>query len=158
MMNRKGFTLIELVMVLVLIGIIVVMVIPKPGDLTATNAGAFSSKLQADMRYAQNLAMTRNQRARVTFRTSPNGYDVTLGGNPASDPATGSPFSITLNTGRYAGISISAIGFSGSYVEFNTLGVPFDSGGILTVSKSVTVSGGSVNRDITVQPQTGAVN
>ncbi len=157
-MNRKGFTLIELVMVLILIGIIAVVAIPKLSDITATNAGAFAKKLRADMRYAQDLAMTRNQRARVTFRTSPNGYDITLGGNPVTDPATGSPFSITLNTGQYAGISISAVEFAGSYVEFNTLGVPFESGGMLAASKSVTVSGGSISQNVTVQPQTGAVN
>ena len=157
-MDRKGFTLIELVMVLILIGIIAVVAIPRLSDVTATNAGAFAKKLRADMRYAQDLAMTRNQRARITFRTLPNGYDITLGGNPVTDPATGSPFSITLNTGQYAGISISAVEFSGSYIEFNTLGVPFESGGMLAVSKSVTVSGGGINQNVTVQPQTGAVN
>ncbi len=158
MMNRKGFTLVELVMVLVLIGIISVVVIPKLGDMTATKAGALVSKIQADIRYAQNLAMTKNQRARVTFRTSPNGYDVTVGGAPATDPVTGGPFSVTLNAGQYAGMSISTIGFSGSYVEFNTLGVPYDSAGPLTAGKSITITGGSVSQNVTVQPQTGAVD
>ncbi len=158
MINTKGFTLIELVMVLILIGIIAVVAIPMVGDMTATKAGAFVSKVQADIRYAQNLAMTRNQRARVTFRTAPNGYDIALGGTPATDPATGTPFSITLNTGQYAGITISTIGFSGNYVEFNTMGVPYDGAGVLTAGKSITIAGGSITQTVTVQPQTGTVD
>jgi len=77
-MNHKGFTLMELVMVIVLIAIVAVFVAPRLGDVTAMKAGAFTSKLRADIRYAQNLAMTRNRRARVYFNgtgTAPNpGY------------------------------------------------------------------------------------
>jgi MSHA pilin protein MshC len=157
-MNHKGFTLTELVMVIVLIGIIAAFVAPQLGNVSATKAGVFASKLQADVRYAQNLAMTRNQRTRVTFRMVPNGYDVTLGGNPVADPARGGNLSVTLNTGDYVGVNLSFIGFTGSYVEFDSLGVPYDGGGTLAAAKSVTVTGGGSSYNVTVQPQTGAVN
>ncbi len=157
-MNHRGFTLIELVMVIVLIGIVAAFIAPQLGNVSATKAGSFAGKLRADIRYAQNLAMTRNQRARVTFRTVPNGYDVTQGGNPVADPAIGGNLSVTLNTGDYVGVSISFIGFTGSYVEFDSLSVPYDGGGALAAAKNVTVTGGGSNYNVTVQPQTGAVN
>ncbi len=159
-MAQKGFTLIELVMVLVLLGIVAVFVAPRLGNVPSTNAAAFTDKLRADIRYAQNLAMTRNQRARVTFRNAPNGYDVTLGGNPVIDPAGSGNLSVTLNTGNYAGISITIpTGFSGNYVEFDSLGVPYEGGGApLGAARSVTVTGGGSNYSVSVQPQTGAVN
>jgi prepilin-type N-terminal cleavage/methylation domain-containing protein len=153
MMAQRGFTLIESIMTIMLIVIIILFAMPRLPDVSPTKAGALIDKLQADVRYAQNLAMTRHQRARVTFQI--NGYTVTLGGNPVADPATGGNFSVTLNAGDYAGVSITSIGFSGNYVEFDSLGVPYDSGGALAAAKSVTVTGGQT---ITVAAQTGAVN
>ncbi|HAK60447.1 MAG TPA: hypothetical protein DCO77_08710, partial [Nitrospiraceae bacterium] len=78
-MNHKGFTLIELVMILVLVGIIAAVAVPRMSDVTGTNASAFAGKLRADIRYAQNLAMTENQRYRVYVNTAPSpaaGYAV----------------------------------------------------------------------------------
>jgi MSHA pilin protein MshC len=168
-MRTKGFTLIELVMVIVLVGIIAVFAAPKLGTITSTNAGAFADKLRTDIRYAQNLSMAQNRRYRVYFNTAPSpnpGYAVVNDANGngtwgeagefASDPAGGGNLSITLNTGQYAGITFSAVGFSGNYIEFNSLGVPYDSGGALAASKTVTVSpSGTI---VTVTAQTGAVN
>jgi MSHA pilin protein MshC len=168
-MNHKGFTLIELVMILVLIGIIAVFAAPKLGNIATTNAGAFADKLRADIRYAQNMAMSTNRRYRVYFNTAPSpnpGYTVvndangngTWGeaGEVVMDPAGSGDLNIALNAGQYAGITFSAVGFSGNYVEFNALGVPYDSGGALTLSKNVTISpGGAI---VTVTAQTGAVN
>jgi MSHA pilin protein MshC len=152
-MDRKGFTLIELVMVIVLLGILAAFVAPNLGNITSTKAGAFSDKLRADIRYAQNLAMTQNQRVRVTFAA--NSYSITIAGNPIADPATGRNYPVTLGVGDYAGISLANT-FGGSYVEFDSLGVPYDGGGVLLVNRSVTVA--PVGQAITVTVQTGAVN
>lgn len=156
-MNCKGFTLIELVMVIVLIGIIAVFAAPRLGDITTTNAGAFADKLRADIRYAQNLAMTRNERYRVYFNGNPApaaGYAVVNDANGnltwgeigefAADPAGAGNLSVAL-TGQYAGITVAAAGF----IEFNSLGAPASAG-------TVTISPG--NQTVTVTAQTGAVN
>jgi prepilin-type N-terminal cleavage/methylation domain-containing protein len=158
-MNRKGFTLIELVMVIVLIGILAVAVAPRLGKVSSANASAFAGKLRADIRYAQDLAMTQNRRYRVYFNTNPpapaQGYAVvydTSGGawssfGYAQDPASGGNLSIILNAGQYAGITVAS---TVNPVEFNSLGKP--SGGLTTV----TVSPG--NYQITIAAQTGVVN
>jgi MSHA pilin protein MshC len=168
-MNCKGFTLIELVMIIVLIGIISVYAAPKLGNVASTKADAFTDKLRADIRYAQNLAMSQNRRYRVYFNAAPApnpGYAVvndangngTWGGagEVVMDPAGNGNLSVTLNAGQFAGITFSAVGFSGNYVEFNSLGVPFDSAGALAVNKNVTLSPGGTT--VTVTAQTGAVN
>lgn len=158
----KGFTLIELVMIIVLLGIMAAFVAPRLGDVTGSNAGAFSDKLRADIRYAQNLAMTENRRYRVYVNTVPGpnpGYTVvndangnlTWGesGEVAIDPAGGGNLSITLNTGQYAGITVSTP--PGGYVEFDSLGRPSVGGGtVLTISPGGTT--------VTVTAQTGAIN
>lgn len=87
--------------------------------------------------------MVRNLRHRVYFNAAPapaSGYavvnnadgDATWGeaGEVAVDPVSNAAnLSVTLNTGDYAGITISAVGFTGSYIEFNSLGASFDGAG-----------------------------
>lgn len=160
-MDNKGFTLIELVMILVLIGIIAAVAVPRLGDVTGMKSSSFADKLRADIRYAQNLAMTENQRYRVYVNIAPApapaGYavandtdgDGTWGeaGEFAADPAGSGNLSITLNAGEYAGITVAP----NTFVEFDALGRPTVGGGtVLTLSP-----GGAT---ITITAQTGALN
>jgi MSHA pilin protein MshC len=170
-----GFTLLELIMVIVLLGIIAVVAAPRMLNVTSTNAGAFIDKLRADVRYAQDLAMTRNKRARVYFNgtgTAPAaGYAVVQEDSastlctafvPAVDPASYGNMTITLNTGRYAGITVAP---TIACLEYDSLGQPSDCHVNLNMCSataggmSVTVNGNGVAAGtITVTSQTGAVN
>ncbi len=157
----KGFTLIELVIILTLIGILALFVAPRMLDVTATKAEAFADKLRADIRTARNLAMAENRRYRVYVNTTPapaSGYAVvndanadgwgTTGANElALDPAGNGSLSVALNAGDYAGITVAP----NTVIEFDSLGRPALGGGtVLTVSPG----GGTV----TVTDKTGAVN
>jgi prepilin-type N-terminal cleavage/methylation domain-containing protein len=159
-MDRKGFTLIELVMVIVLIGILAAFAAPQLGNMFATKSGGVASKLRADIRFAQNLAMSQNRRYRVFFNTAPSpasGYIVvndangngTWGeaGEIAQDPAGRGSLSVTLNTGDYVGITVSTP--AGGFIEFNSLGVP-------TAAAVLTINPGG--QQVTITAQTGAVN
>lgn len=172
-MQQKGFTLIELVMVLVLIGIIAVFVAPKLGDVTSTKAAALKDKLRADLRYAQNLAMTKNRRARVFFNVAPaptpDGYAVVVDNSPAgdcsafaaaTDPAGGGNLSVTLDVGGYADITVAP---SATCLEYDSLGRPYACGGAACSTAPLVVAmTADVNNDatmrVTVNIQTGAVN
>jgi prepilin-type N-terminal cleavage/methylation domain-containing protein len=152
-MGASGFTLLELVMVIALLSIIAVVAAPRMVNVTSANAGASAEKLRADIRYAQDLAMTRNQRVRVSI-VSANTYQITIAGNPVVDPSTG-----RNNMVLSAGSTFGATTFNGSYVEFDSsLGVPYDGAGALTAIGSITVTASGQNYTITVTPQTGAVN
>ena len=166
-MNR-GFTLIELVMVIVLLGILAVFVAPRLPDVTSTNAAAFTDKLQADIRYTQNLAMTGNLRGRVTF--TPGSYSITSGSAanpctfvPSTDPATGgSPFLVTLSTGMTLALTPSAV----YCLEYDSLGRPFDFSGLGNVCSTsslaaltITVNANAVAAgSVVISAETGAVN
>jgi len=159
--NHKGFTLIELVMILVLIGILAAVAAPKFVDVSSTNAAAFADKLRADIRYAQNLAMTRNQKYRVYINVPPapagpgGGYAVVNDANGngtwgeagefAREPAGTGNLRVVLGAGDYAGVTVSP----NTFIEFDSLGRPTMGGTTLTVSGGATV---------TVIAETGAVN
>ncbi len=176
-MNRKGFTLIELIMVIVLIGITAVFVAPRMVDITGTKAGSFKDKLKAEIRYAQNLAMTRNRRVRVYFNntgpapvTAPaQGYTVGLDSSGAgdcsafalaSDPAGEGDLSVTLNSGDFSGITVAP---STTCLEYDSLGRPYTCGAgacstvLMAAAMTMDVNGDATMR-VLVTIQTGAVN
>ncbi len=168
--SEQGFTLTEHVIILVIVGIVAVAAMPRLGDTTGIKASATARKLQSDIAFAQSLAMTQGQRYRVYFNLTPapaQGYavvnnvdgDAAWGevGEVARDPVGGSPLSVTLNSGDFTGITISAVGFAAQYVEFDTLGRPFSNGVPLAAATAVSVAGGSVTRTVTVTHQTGHV-
>jgi prepilin-type N-terminal cleavage/methylation domain-containing protein len=159
-MDRKGFTLIELIIIIVLISIVAALAASRLGSISGSKAPTFGDKLLSDIRYAQNLAMTQNRRYRIYFNTAPSplpdGYAVTTAaGLVVMDPAGSGPLSVTLNTGDYAGISVSTP--AGGFIEFDSLGRPYDSSGSLIagVITLVISPGGST---VTIAPRTGAVN
>lgn len=169
-MDRKGFTLIELIMVIVLIGILAAVAAPRLGNITVTNAGPFADKIRADIRYAQNLAMTKNKRTRVILTNTT--YAVTQDNSVASncssfvavtDPAGEGNLSIVLNTGNYAGITILPSGC----LEYDSLGRPYDCtllpapGACSTALSGMSISinaNAALAATATVSAQTGAVN
>jgi MSHA pilin protein MshC len=169
-MKRNGFTLIELVMVLVLIGIIAVFVAPRMGSMTTMNAAAFPDKLRADIRYAQNLAMTRNLRSRVSFGTTSYSIMTSTTGTCsafplATDPATSRPFTVVLTVAPYTGAGITLTLPAMTCLEYNSIGQPYNCTGLgnvcATTSSGMTVtitSSAGVAGSITVSSQTGAVN
>ena len=119
--------------------------------------------------------MTRTSRTRVYFNgtgTAPNpGYAVVIdtsgacsGFTPAVDPARGVSLSVTLNTGNYAGITVTpAAGMN--CLEYDSLGRPYNcnavpanclspaSGLMISVNAKAVAVG-----TVTVTAQTGAVN
>jgi len=169
--GEGGFTLIEVILIIVVIAILGAVAILDMSDITGTRASATARKLQSDVAYAQGLAMTRNLRHRVYFNAAPapipNGYAVVndvdgdgIWGEPsevAVDPAGGGSLSVALDAGAYAGITIVGIGFAAPYVEFNGLGVPSSGGAPLGGPTSVTVTGGATSRTVTVEAETGRV-
>jgi MSHA pilin protein MshC len=172
-MDRKGFTLIELVMVLVLIGIMAAVVVPRLPNVASTKAGVIVDKLRADIRYAQNLAMTRSRRTRVSF-TGATRYDVlsdTTGTctafPPVIDPATGQSFSVDLTAAPYTGAGITLTLPAMTCLEYSSLGQPYNctglgnvcSGAAIVSSWTVTVNANAAAVGaVTVSSQTGAVN
>jgi prepilin-type N-terminal cleavage/methylation domain-containing protein len=71
LLRRAGFTLIELVMVIAIIGAMAVFVLPRWLDLSMWRLRAFGDELQAQMAAMQRLALL--QRRPVTATISPTG-------------------------------------------------------------------------------------
>lgn len=153
---------------LFILAAIVAMFLP---NTTATRASLLARRMQSDIAYAQELAMSRNIRHRVYFNAAPapvpDGYAVVNDANNngvfaeagefAVNPVGGGNLSWTLNTGEFAGITITAVTFAAPYVEFSGLGMPSSNGAALPGPRAVTISGGGANITVTVEQETGRV-
>jgi MSHA pilin protein MshC len=130
--DSRGFTLVELIMVVVLIGILAVSVVPKVVDTSAISLQGGAAMVVADIRYTQELAMGTHTPKTITFATNDTFYTVN---------------SQTMNLPSRVSIS------SGATFTFNSLGEPTAGGG-----SSVEIQAGSSTKTITVESYTGRVS
>jgi len=142
-----GFTLIELIMVMLIIGIIGVLVMTPKSFLTQIRETDAASKIKSDIRYAQSLALSSQKRTKIVFNTA--SYSVTSenssgGWDLIKNPLTRTDFSVNLAADGYPGVNITT-NFGGSLI-FDAAGRP-DTSGTINV-------GGTV---LTVVPNTGKV-
>ena len=118
---QRGFSLTELVMVMVILGVVATYAVTRGGSPSAATGSAQAQEFARDLRHAQMLAMTWGKALVVTVTGS--GYSVacaTAGAAPCNaspviDPARGAAFAVALTNGATLG--------PGS-VRFDSLGRP----------------------------------
>jgi len=174
--SRSGFTLIEILVVVVILGIASAIVIPQIGSRDDLNAATAARALMADLIYAQNLAIAKQKSYYVRFygesysvcdsnalvpidhplKPALNGgkYIVTFG-----DQAVPTPSGVTPGLER---VSLKTPDFLGQTVlGFDEMGQPFSFDTSTTTATTMTSAGtiqlqsGSTTLTISVQPFTG---
>ncbi len=146
--HEQGFTLIELVSMMMIIGILGVFAVPKfftMGDFTGQ--AFFDDTLNA-LRYAQKLAVATGCEVKVSF--SANAYQLKRRGNPASTscPTSGSSYALDVPhpatgssySGSEAGVTLTS---SVSEVIFYPLGDASANVTVTVAGKTISVIGES---------------
>jgi prepilin-type N-terminal cleavage/methylation domain-containing protein len=142
-LNPRGMTLIEVIAVMIIIGILAVIVIPRFDFGTSSKASVDGAAymVASDIRYAQEFAMANRVSKQVIFTINSSTYSF-------------SPTSSLDPSGRLpSGVTIS----NNFTITFNSLGEPITTtpSGIWSVTVS---AGGLYPRTITVVNYTGKVN
>ncbi len=140
---QSGFTLVELIIVIVLLGIMsayAMMESVSPAEVTLPSQ---AEKMASDIRHAQTLAYTTGKRTRLTIDDGVNGtYSVTCVTPPT--PCS-TDFSVTLQKGVVLGDSPT--------MDFNTLGQPSAAASYtLTSDSTKTISVEALTGNVTVSP------
>jgi MSHA pilin protein MshC len=148
-----GFTLVELVMTMVIIGIMAAVAVPRFFSASIFQARGFADQIQATMRYAQKMAIAKNRFVCVAFAS--NSVTVTLDTTtPSASHASAScPGS---NVSSPAGQTPYTISSSGGVTLSGATGFNFSAQGRASAAQSITVSGYAT--PITVEAETGYVH
>ncbi len=141
--RSSGFSFLELMLVVVLIGILAAYAAPhwNPAESTVV---VQADRMMRDIRHLQMLNITQGRV--LTLDIEPTGYSVREAGSVITDPATGEPFSITLENG---------VALSGADTDFDKLGRPANGGALLAAPRAFTLTGGTRTVAVTLQPVTG---
>ncbi len=140
-----GFTLVELVMTMVIIGILGAVAVPRLFDNTIFQSRGFSDQVKASVRFAQKVAIAQHRFVCLNFTAT--GLTLSLGTtNACGTPVSMSDGSASLN-------APSGVGFVSTPANFNfdVLGRPS-----FATAQSVSITGS--NAAITIEAETGYVH
>ena len=156
-MGREyGFSLIELVVVIVLTAILMTTFFPRASTKGSLTIAGQAYQLASDIRYVQSLSMTRGQRFCLNLTTG--GYTLTTASSTCTSSVgvehpTGMLLPLSLE-----GVSLSWTNLSNNYVIFSGVGVPFtDAATALAADAVITLAGDGGPKTVTVSPVTGRV-
>lgn len=147
-MKHRGFTLVELVIVLVLAAILAAAVLPRFTQ-GIVEISSQAEQVAADIRYAQTLSMTHGQRYCIAFTATGYQLRTTSCTVPVNHPATGSSAAIVLS-----GATVATSNLTGNALEFDTKGRP-QTLTVATSNGTITLTASGQTRSVIVSPETG---
>ncbi len=154
--HQAGFTLIELVIVIVVAGVLTAYAAMKTSSSGVYSLYSQSQTMASDLRHAQALAITLGRSLRVSIAPGVNGsYSVGCAASTASpcnailaapmtNPATGRPFTVTLEKEVVLSGSVATL-------DINSMGKPA-TGAVFTLDADGT------QKNVTIAAVTGFVD
>lgn len=141
--DRSGFTIIEMVMVIVLIGILSITVAPRLTNTVNINLSLAANVIVSDIINTQQDAMSTHQSLGITFSSGSATY--TYGKDSLTRDLTELNSALTISVG--------------TTIRFNSIGEPKNSSDVgFAMVQTITVSDGSNTKSLTIQPYTGKTN
>jgi len=149
----RGFTLIEILIVIVILAIAAMTAIPMMGSAASVQIRSAGNMIAADLEYAKSLAISKGQNFSVVFDEVAESYSIVdQDGNTISHPVKkGFDYVIDFENEGLGRVEIADADFDGaSQVQFDYLGSP-DKGG------TVHLQAGDMSATVSVEPVTGYI-
>jgi MSHA pilin protein MshC len=150
--SQAGFTLVELVIVIVILGALAVVVLPRLGEGSFRSA-AFAEQVATAFRYGQRLAVATGCEIHVEVSSATSSYAVRRRSD-GTDTSCGTAGDFSLDvpnpggSGAFSGTATAGVTVTqGLTITFNAQGLPSPNGGTAIVG----------GRSIIVEADTGHV-
>jgi type II secretion system protein H len=159
--RSSGFTLIEILIVVVIIAIAAMTAIPMMTSAGSVQIKSAANMIAADLEYAKSMAIARGQGFSVVFDKNTDSYSIKdQAGNVISHPVKkGFDYVISLRDKGLDKVDIADVDFNGtSTVKFDYLGSPYDADTSPLNRGVIKLQAGSITITITVEPVTGFIS
>lgn len=165
--QERGFTLIEIIMVVVILGIVAFMTIPMVSNAADIQVRAAANRIAANIDYAKSMAITHQRSYSVVFDPANESYDIRVepagSGDVIDHPVNPGSFVVDFSTdGNLSRVDLVDADFdsdSDHAITFDYLGSPYS--GLDTTSPlntgQITLTADNFTLVINVEPVTGYV-
>ncbi len=130
---EHGFTVAELLIVIVLLGLLSLMVVPMIASADDFGGAAAARMICADLQYAQNYAILEQKPVTVHFLLTDDTYLLTSESGPVIHPISNEAYVVDFRSmSDYAGLDLVSTSFpGGDWVTFDELGTPSEAGSLV---------------------------
>ena len=163
-----GFTLIEILVVVIILGIAAAIIVPHIGSRSDLKATSAARLMMADLIYAQNRSISTQKWHYVQFNPATESYKVLDQMSPSQNiithPVDQSPFVVALGPAGPAPVRdvfIDTVSFDGqTTLAFDEMGTPYAYNAATNVSTAltsgtITIKCKEMLLTVTVEPFTG---
>jgi prepilin-type N-terminal cleavage/methylation domain-containing protein len=156
----NGFTVIEIMIVVVIISIAAMMAIPMIGSASSMRIHSAVNVIAADLEYAKSMAIGRQKIYSVIFDKTNETYRIEDPNGVIPHPVKkGFQYFVDFSSdNRLSGVDIFDVSFdTTSEVKFDYLGSPLNGNGNPLNSGVITLKAADITSTVTVEPVTGFV-
>ena len=164
---RRGFTLVEIIIVVVILGIAALMAVPMVSSAADMQVRSAANRIAADLDYAKGMAITHQQSYSVVFSPSSESYEIRVepagSGDVIDHPVNPGSFSVDFSTDRnLSSVDLVDADFDSDIsnaITFDYLGSPYSG---LDTSTPLNVGQIELNADnftlyVNIEPVTGYI-
>jgi MSHA pilin protein MshC len=159
--TARGFTLIELIVTMIVVGILAFTVLPRFSTLNAFDAAGFADQVQSVIRFGQKTAIAQRRNVSITYATNAASIcSYTGAAAPCNANCSGAAgvATVSLPGGSFRSAGSSTT-MAGGTLCFDAVGKPYRGLAAIVAPFSIVVNdGGSPLRAIVIEQETGYVH
>ena len=157
----RGFTMIEIIIVAVIITIAAMVAIPMMTSAASMQIRSAANMIAADLEYAKSMAISKGQNFSVVFDQITETYSIrnqddVIIPHPVKK---GFDYTVDFRDERLNKVDIADVDFDAtSEIKFDYLGSPYNGSGTPLNSGVISLQAGGMTTTITVEPVTGFIS